>query len=420
MNNDNAETIRKKLRSLGVSIGAASLAAQRTRKPDYPVEALVSGEDVKMSEGSTYVVRTFYPFDQLHGEVNLAMDASLDTLARWGKLEQNRLAKTSLVFLDTETSGLSGGVGTFVFMVGLGYFCETGLQVVQLFMRNPGDEAGLLLYLDQILTPFEVLVTFNGKSFDVPVLNHRYALHHLPSPVAGRPHLDLLHIARRLWKERLPSRTLGALEREIIGFRRGQDEVPGWMVPELYVEYLRSGDARPLGGVFYHNGMDIVSLGALLVCVSELLERPLLDATPHSLDLAAIGRIYEDLGEVQTAITYYERSIDIGMPREEFIRTVMRYALIHKKRAEWENACLLWQKAAELDHIDACVELAKYFEHQAHEIELAVQWTQKGQSIAAETIRTKYARKQVESVLIHRLSRLERKMRTASDEMSED
>jgi uncharacterized protein len=419
MKSDNAESIRNKLRSLGVTKGTSSLPARKPRKSGFPIDAVVSGEDVETIEGSTYVVRTLYPYDQLHGKVNIGQQVGLTTLARWGKLEYQNLAKTNLVFLDTETSGLSGGVGTFVFMVGLGYFCEEGLQVIQLFMRNPGDEAGLLAYLDQVLTPFEVLVTFNGKSFDIPVLNHRYTLHRLSSSVAGRPHLDLLHIARRLWKERLPSRTLGALEQEIIGFSRGQDEVPGWMVPELYVEYLQSGDSRPLAGVFYHNEMDIVSLGALLVCVAELLERPLHEATPHGLDMAAIGRIYEDLDEIQKAVAYYERSIDMGMPRNEFIRTVMRYALIHKKRAEWDQACLLWEKAAELDHIEACVELAKFFEHQACNLVLARHWTQNGLALAETTIRSKYSRQQVETLLLHRLSRVERKIGSA-EELSED
>ena len=409
MTGENAESIRRKLRSLGVKTGTDGLRPPKTTPQEYPIDQVVTGEDIETPYGSTYVVRILYPYNQQHGDINLDRDINLNMLARWGNIGYRDLAKSSLVFLDTETSGLSGGVGTFVFMVGLGYFCEAGLQVVQLFMRNPGDEQGLLAYLDQILTPFDVLVTFNGKSFDVPVLNHRYKLHRLNSSVAGRVHLDLLHLARRLWKDRLPSRTLGALEREILGFRRGQDEVPGWMVPQLYVDYLQSNDARPIAGVFYHNGMDILSLAALLVHAADLLDRSLDDSTRHGLDLAAIGRIYEEMGDVQKAIAYYERSIDIGMPRNEFLRTVMRYASIHKKRSEWSHANILWKKAADLDNIDACIELAMYFEHQTHDISSALLWTQKGLLLVETIIQSKYGRQQATSALNHRLSRLERK-----------
>ena len=141
-------------------------------------------------------------------------------------------------------------------------------------MRDPGQEAALLAALDQWLAEFDVIVTFNGKSFDVPLLNSRFLMNGITTPFERYEHVDVLQIARKLWRDRLPSRALGELEKEIIHFYRTGDDIPGWMIPQVYFDYLRSGDARPLAGVFYHNVIDILTLAALFGHIGAMLNDP--------------------------------------------------------------------------------------------------------------------------------------------------
>src|SRR4030067_1036414 len=141
-------------------------------------------------------------------------------------------------------------------------------------MRDPFEEPAMLLALEEFLAPCKTLVTFNGKSFDAPLLTTRYTLQGWPSPMGRMAHIDLLHLARRLWRDRLPSRTLSNLEVQILGAQRSEEEIPGWMIPQMYFDFLRDGDARPMKRVFYHNEMDVLSMAALLNLVVNLLENP--------------------------------------------------------------------------------------------------------------------------------------------------
>ena len=178
---------------------------------------------------------------------------------------------SKFAFLDTETSGLSGGTGTYAFLVGIARFVDGQLVLRQFFMRDPAEEPAMLEAVAQFLAPAQALVTFNGKAFDAPLLTTRYRLHRIPIPYEGYAHLDLLPLARRLWRDRLESRALKYLEQHVLGMTRSSEEVPGYEIPWLYFDYLKSGDARPLAGVFYHNAMDVVAMAALLAHVNEVM-----------------------------------------------------------------------------------------------------------------------------------------------------
>jgi uncharacterized protein YprB with RNaseH-like and TPR domain len=180
-------------------------------------------------------------------------------------------------------------------MVGVGRFDGEVFRLAQFFMRDPIEEPAQLAALEAFLAPCETVVTFNGKAFDVPLLNTRYRINGEDSPLASTAQIDLLHLARRLWRERLPSCSLGSLEEHILEITRTSEDTPGWMIPELYFDYLRSGDARPLKGVFYHNTMDILSMVALLDLMAGTLADPLKMETEHPTDLVAVGRLFESL-----------------------------------------------------------------------------------------------------------------------------
>ena len=369
------ESLRDKLKSLGVQIGTGHIQKPETPSETHTIETVIQGENRENRFGSTFVVEKDFPNGCFHGNVDLCEIPDYGFLAQWAR--SNLLTSQdfqNIIFLDAETSGLAGGAGTFAFMIGLGHFTETGFKLIQLFLRDPSQEHALLVTLDQILSAFDIIVTFNGKSFDVPLMTSRYILQKHPIPFQDKEHIDLLHLARRIWKNRLASRTLGNLETEILNLARTQEEVPGWMVPELYIEYLKTHDARPLAGVFYHNEIDILSLAALLNLLAKMLNNPSESNTAHSLDLIAIARLYEELGYLEKAIQLYEDSIAQGLPLNFLVETLNRYAKIHKRAGDWDSAQKLWESAAGYQDVEACLELAKYHEHFLRDPSAALLW----------------------------------------------
>ncbi len=230
-------------------------------------------------------------------------------------------------------------------------------------MRDPLEESAQLAALMGYLGEQDGLVTFNGKSFDVPLLNSRFTFNGEPTPLKSSAHLDLLPLARRLWRDRLPSRTLGYLEEHILEVKRTGEDVPGWLVPQLYFDYLRSGDARPLKSVFYHNAMDILSLAALLNHMAAILEEPVIREELHGIDLIATGKLYEDLGELDQAERSYAAGLAHDLPDDIRSQGMYRWSIMEKRRENYTRACELWIMAAEEEDIFAFEELAKYYEH---------------------------------------------------------
>ena len=236
-------SLSDRLKSLGVKVGTEKPKSKKRAK--YPIETVVEGETRNTEFGETYVVETLYPLDHLHGRITLELTGTTELIAVWaGDDRITKCKPENFAFLDTETTGLAGGSGTYAFQVGVGRFEADGFRLAQFFMRDPIEEPAMLSALEEFLAPCETIVTFNGKSFDIPLLNARYITNGNPFPLKDAAHLDLLHLARRLWRERLPSRTLGYLEEHVLGQTRTEEDTPGWMIPELYFEYLRSGDAQ--------------------------------------------------------------------------------------------------------------------------------------------------------------------------------
>src|SRR3972149_6689553 len=203
-------------------------------------------------------------------------------------------------------------------LVGVARFLDDKFSPQQFFMRDPAEEPALLEGIADFLAPCKALVTFNGKAFDAPLLSTRYRLHHIPIPYKEYSHLDLLPLARRLWRDRLESRALKYLEEHVLGLKRSAEEVPGYEIPWLYFDYLRTGDARPLGGVFYHNAMDVVAMAALLGHISGVLADPYTGRVQHGLDFVALGKLFEDLGHWDEAARLYERGLQFEITEADF------------------------------------------------------------------------------------------------------
>jgi len=403
-------SLSDRLKSLGVKVGAKKSRPKTGVR--YPIETVIEGEVLKTPSGETFVVEMVYPQDHRHGEMELKPIGSLELVAAWAGDDRIATCKPeNFAFLDIETTGLAGGSGTYAFQVGVGRFEVEGFRLAQFFMRDPIEETSLLSALETFLAPCETVVTFNGKAFDIPLLNARYITNGWPSPFKGIAQLDLLHLARRLWRERFPSRALGYLEAHILGQTRTDEDTPGWMIPQLYFDYLHSGDARPLKGVFYHNAMDVLSMVALTNHITHLLADPLDGRVHHALDLVAIGKLHEDLGYLDQAARIFEHSLEHDLPGETRTRTVNRLSFLQKRRGETDLALSLWWQAAADREIYAHEELAKYYEHKERDFAEAKRWTEAALAILKMPDTPRYERVRWEDEFKHRLKRLEEKIK---------
>lgn len=407
-----SESLYEKLKSMGVQLGTSHLVSSQKRV-DHPhrIEAVIQGSNIETVYGKVFVTHKHYPTNHWHGDVAVCSEGDLDILAQWCDTPRiTRPGRQNIVFLDTETSGLAGGTGTYVFLIGIGYQTEVGFESLQFFMQDPGQESALLASLDQWLAKFDAIVTFNGKSFDVPLLNTRFLMNGISPPFERFEHVDVLQIARKLWRDRLPSRALGELEKAIVGFYRTTEDIPGWMIPQIYFDYLNTGDARPLASVFYHNLIDILTLAALFGHIGEMLKDPLSKVVGYGLDLAAIARLYEEMGMLEQSAELYERCLGLGdLPEPFFIRTLERYAHLRRKKKEWDKAIRLWRKAADYGQPAACIELSKYYEHRERNYTEALNWARKALESLEYSEQNIYSIKAIERDIQRRIGRLYKK-----------
>ena len=270
------------------------------------------------------------------------------------------------LFLDTETTGMAGGSGTYAFLVGIAWWDAGGLEVEQFFMREHSEEHSLLLALAERMAERRVLVTFNGKSFDWPLLETRYRMTRSIKPPVPRAHLDFLHPARNLWRLRLGSARLPELERHVLGWNRGADIVSE-LIPSMYFDFLRGGAPEPLVPIFHHNQMDLRGLAAVAMRVLALLGNP--EQHGHdALELFGVSRICERRGDVR-ARDLYERSITAELPEDAERKARRSLALLAKRAGDLRQAEELWAKmlGGSREGLEAYEQLAIHYERRARD-----------------------------------------------------
>src|ERR1700676_929471 len=299
---------------------------------------------------------------------------ALDLLARHRDEALSRSTRAALanpakwLFLDTETTGLAGGTGTYAFLVGLAWWDAGGLQVEQLLMRDFAEEHSVLHELAQRAAERPVLVTFNGKTFDWPLLENRFTMtRSIPVPRLAA-HLDLLHPARSLWKLRLGSVRLVHLERHVLdptrlGWTR-DDDIHSSLIPQFYFDYLRGGPASPLAGVVRHNQMDLRGLAALFCKINTMLSE---SPEGEGLDLFGLSRYLHRRGEPDRAHSACAQALNAGLPAEYRPQARRDLALHAKRRGDYARAAVLWQEIAAdpRDGVHACEQLAIHYERRA-------------------------------------------------------
>jgi len=401
----------ERLKALGL-VQASQVKVVEKKTEHRKLEDILDGQIVSNSLGSCLVTTSLYPWNYRHGKVIFENTCDLSLIAEAGRAKGLQGQDiTNLLFLDTETTGLAGGTGTFAFLVGLGNFSDDGFVLKQYIIRDPTEESAMLLEVANMFEKFPSMVSFNGKAFDIPLLRARYILNRLPVPFESLSHLDLLFLSRKLWKNRLKSRALQDLEGEILDIPRTDEEVPGWMIPEIYFDYLRTGNAEPLKGVVYHNGMDIVSLAALFLHISTSFDQISGEVRMHPVDLYSIGQIFHDLEMVDLAEKIFTECISTkSLPVEMNLEAIKRVAAIYKRQENFKSALLFWQQAADLGDIDSSIELAKYFEHNSREYVIAKQWSETAASQLAKRGYHNYQDRQLRKEIDKRISRLNQKM----------
>jgi len=319
------------------------------------------------------------------------------------------------LFLDTETTGLAGGSGTYAFLVGLAWWEGGGLEIEQFFMREYSEERSLLHALGERLAERRVLVTFNGKSFDWPLLETRYRMSRkIPLPIP-RAHLDFLHPARNLWRLRLGSVRLSELERHVLSWDRGADLLSD-LIPRIYLDFVRGGPPERLVPIFHHNQMDLRGLAALSSRILSLLS----DAETQGqdgLELFGVSRICEKRGENSRARRLYEKSIASVLPAETERAARRSLAQLAKREGDFALACELWKGALgnSRQGYEAYERLAIYYEHNARDLGQALKIVRQALDELRRANQTGNiapgAYREIKARFDHRMTRLERKNR---------
>lgn len=400
------------LRRLGIEKGRAALKKKQQRQPRRSIESLLPGRLFTAEDGACFVTEQSFPLTHSHGARALGELPGLATAtaARMGEAtDLGQLSFSDLLFLDTETTGLSGGAGTIAFLVGVGYFDEEQFTVLQYFLRSPDDEPAMLTALEEQVGRRPGVVSFNGRSFDLPLLENRYILNRKPPPFLDVPHFDLLHPSRRLWRDLLDSCSLVSLERNVLGVVRDQADVPSSVIPLIYRDYLRTGNAVEMPRIFYHNQVDVVSMVTLATRLCTAFERPSVELG-HGIEWLSLGRWYEGLGLTAEADRAYRRAIEFDLEEESLRTALFRLGRLLKRAGRREEAAVAWRQLAALekDGVQGHVELAKYCEWYTRELEQAAEWTRRALSLVGSWPRGRRAK--VHHELIHRLARLERKI----------
>jgi uncharacterized protein len=299
-----------------------------------PIEQLVPGSWCQVAGVRCFRAEQSYPLTHKHGLHHLH-EIGVFPAHSWSPFiltsEGQELDVQRAVFLDTETTGLSHGPATYVFMVGIGRIEGEQFHLHQYFMPDYASEEGLLDLLTQDLCGREGLITFNGRCFDWPLIEMRYLLNRRPTPLAPTPHLDLLPLARRLWRRRFLSCSLSSLETHLLGVQRSGDDVPSYLIPQLYQDYVDLGRTVPMAGVFYHNALDILSMVSLAITAGQTLSALDHPNEAGETDFIALGKLFARLGRPDEALQAMHLASQRGSNATEIALANQHWSLLLKQ-----------------------------------------------------------------------------------------
>jgi uncharacterized protein YprB with RNaseH-like and TPR domain len=416
---------------------------QPARPPDNHAAEVLGGH-WRDASGQRFLVvdRTYLPGHR-HGRMAIA-DVLPSSDGLWPTLDllANATCGGTPIFVDLETTGLAGGAGTYAFLVGCAWFDGGSFRIRQFFLTSFSAERALLDAVAEIAGAAGTVVTYNGKTFDLPLMETRFVLHRQATPFSSMPHLDMLHPARRLWRGDAEGCSLSTLERTLCGHVR-EGDVPGFEIPARYFHYVRSGDARPLAAVFEHNRLDLLSLACLTARAAQLLDEGPGGACA-AREAIGLGRLYERGGRLREARACFLRAIALedgaledgaledgvlengalenrvredravaDSDREEggegrLVEALRAYALVSRRLRCHEEAAVAWRRVASMRACppavvrEATEALAVHHEHRMRDPRTARTFALRSLSCQGTPARA--------GALQHRLARLNRKL----------
>jgi uncharacterized protein YprB with RNaseH-like and TPR domain len=372
------------------------------------IHELLPGQIHARTSCEVFVARENYDTAYIHGNMRLEeiFNKSLDVIgALTTDAELAQLDPHGALFIDTETTGLSGGTGTYAFMVGIGFFEQNRFVVEQYLMRDEVEEMEMLTMLGERLKKSAYLVSFNGKSFDVPLLETRFVLSRLAADGLDRPHLDLLYPARRIWKRSLASCRLSSLEEHLLGVERVGD-VPGELIPGIYFDYLRTRNATRMERVFYHNKLDILSMVTLTTLVNRLISDTRASCRSDGMEQYSLGRIHLERGLWREAEEAFLAALE-SCPYSDLEWEILKHlSVAYKRSGETGKAVQTWKDMIGVDkdrETYPFIELAKHYEHQKRDYVKAIGYAERAAAVS-------FPGQAAEAEIQHRLSRLHRKL----------
>ena len=394
----------KKLSSLGVHFGI-NLNNGEINKIHQKSSLFLEGERRNNSLGEFFFKENDYIVGYEHGRIKFSGLFFEDVNIKFP--DQIRLIRfNQCVFIDTETTGLSQSGGTFAFMVGVGFFIEKTFIVRQYFLIDPSQEDAMLLDLLNLLDQFDILVSYNGLSFDIPIIRSRYKYHRIPNHINQKEHIDLLKYARILFRYQLDNRSLKNIEKLILHFERNEDEVPGYLAPIIYQNYLRTKEIEEINGVFYHNAMDVVSLVAFMKVINEISTNNYQYSDHYETLNYSIAKQFEKNKSHVDAIKTYKLALDQNnLPETIRLNCMLSLAKLYKNANLQNLAINYWKQAIEIGSFDAHIELAKIYEHKFKDFEVALDYCKKALLILEndiESIKGKFLYEKLQ----HRIKRI--------------
>ena len=303
----------------------------------------------------------------------------------------------TILFFDTETTGLAGGTGTIAFLVGVAECKVNQVTLYQYFLKDLSDEVAMLSSIVKKINSDSTLISYNGKSFDLHLLNSRLIMNGFEPIPSGVFHIDLLHIVRRLWKHKLEKCDLKSVEKDLLKKERDNLlEIPGHAIPQEYFSYLETRDAKAMQQVMYHNKIDVLSLIDLLHFITKTISRKPSELSEN--EIFALAKWHEDVHLFDKSIELYHNILNLPLARKNL-------SYIYKKEKEWKKALPLWKIAAEENELYAMIELAKYEEHVQKNTEKALIWTEGALKLCKNDY---WSDSQKYSKLMHRKKRLKK------------
>ncbi len=363
-----------------------------------------------------------YPLDVRYGKITLStgLDIKGDVLTWLSKdAEFESLDLSTALFIDLETTGLSGGTGVVPFLVGMGYYRDDKFYVSQYFLGEMGEEERMIQELGQFFTEmnFQSVVSYNGKGFDMPLLETRFILHRQPFLLSELPHLDFLFSARSLWRHKHENCRLFHLAREVVNADRAED-IPSAEIPWRYFQYLNTGNFDLIEPILYHNQEDILSLLGVVVAGALVFSEKREEGFVDAMDLYGAGKIMEKLGEVEKSLDFFQKALDGELSDEVTLEAKKKISYHFKKNQDWEKAVMMWKEmtsaeTASLGQLLSFRELAMYLEHKEKKLEEAREVAEEG-FVMSMGFSSYY-----EKDFAHRLERLKLKIQRQKEKDSE-